>query len=120
MRRVEATPMTDHVRLTAVPRLRVRFAGETIVDTERAYVVHEGSMSARYYVPREDVRAEITDTTDGASCPWKGQWRHLDLTLGATRVPAAAWTYYATTPVCAPIQGFVAFYANKVEAIEVG
>ncbi len=112
--------MSDHVRLTAVPRLRVRFAGETIVDTERGHVVHEGALPPRYYVPREDIRAEVTDTTDGAACPWKGQWRHLDLTLGAKRAPAAAWTYYATTPVCAPIQGFVAFYANKVDAIEVG
>lgn len=111
--------MTDHVRLSPVPHIRVRLGGVDIVDTTRGYVVLEGVYPPRYYVPREDVKAELTDTSDGGTCPWKGEWRHLDLTAGGQKVGRAAWSYHATTPVCAPIQGFVAFYANKVDAIEV-
>jgi uncharacterized protein (DUF427 family) len=107
--------MGEHVRVEAVPQVRVRLGGETIVDTARGYVVHEGNLPARYYVPAEDVRGTLTPTADGATCPWKGQWRHLDLAVGGTTIPKAAWTYYETTPVCEPIRNFVAFYGNKLE-----
>jgi uncharacterized protein (DUF427 family) len=111
--------MAEHVRLEPVPRIRVRLGGETIVDTTHGYVVHEGTLSDRYYVPPGDVRGTLTPTTDGAHCPWKGERRHLDLAAGGQTIAKAAWTYYETTPVCAPITDFVAFYANKLD-IEVG
>lgn len=88
------------------------------MDTARGFVVHEGGMPARYYVPPEEVRAEVRATDDVGACPWKGKWRHLDVAAGNARVPRAAWVYDETTPVAAPIQGFVCFYPNKVEAIE--
>ncbi len=107
--------MPEHVRLEPVPRIRIRVGGETIVDTTRGYVVHEGTLSDRYYVPAAEVHGTLTATADGGRCPWKGAWRHLDLATGGTTIPKAAWTYYETTPVCGPIQDHVAFYANKVE-----
>ena len=107
--------MTDHVRLTPMARVRIRLGGETIADTTQGYVVREGTLPPRYYVPRAEVRGELIATDDGASCPWKGTWRHLDLVAGDRRVPRAAWTYYEVTPVCAPIRDFIAFYADKVD-----
>jgi uncharacterized protein (DUF427 family) len=110
--------MADHVRVSPAARIRVVLAGSAIVDTRRGYVVHEGGMPARYYVPREDVRAELRATEDVGACPWKGKWRHLDVIAGAVRVPHGAWSYEETTPVAAAIQGLVCFYPGKVEAIE--
>lgn len=111
--------MTDHVRLERAPRIQIRARGQSIADTTGGYIVHEGGLPARYYVPRADIRGEITDGEGGARCPWKGLWKHLDLTANGQRIANAAWTYYETTPVCAPVQDFVAFYPNKVQ-IEVG
>jgi uncharacterized protein (DUF427 family) len=110
--------MADHVRVSPAARIRVVLAGEAIVDTKRGFVVHEGGMPARYYVPREEVRAELHATSDAGACPWKGKWRHFDVFAGGVRVPRAAWVYEETTKVAAPIQGFVCFYPNKVEALE--
>jgi len=110
--------MTDHVRLEPARRIQVRIGGQAIDDTARGYVVHEGGLPDRYYVPRDEVRAEITDGQGGAKCPWKGLWKHLDVTSGQ-RIGNAAWTYYEPTPVCEPIRGFLAFYPNKVDAIDV-
>jgi uncharacterized protein (DUF427 family) len=116
--------MADHVRVSPVARIRVVLGGETIVDTDRGYVVHEGGLPSRYYVPREDVRAELTATADVGSCPWKGQWRHLDVTLGgeggagSQRLPKGAWVYDSTLEVAKPIEGFVSFYPHKVDSIE--
>jgi uncharacterized protein (DUF427 family) len=111
--------MTDHVRLEPARRIQVRVGGQSIVDTARGYIVHEGSYPARYYVPRDEVRADIADGQGGAACPWKGLWKHLDVTAGGRRIANAAWTYYEATPACEPIRDFIAFYPDKVDAIEV-
>jgi uncharacterized protein (DUF427 family) len=111
--------MTDHVRLEPAPRIRIRAGGQSIADTTRGYIVHEGGLPLRYYIPRDEIRAELADGHGGARCPWKGQWKHLDLAAGGDRIANAAWTYDETTPVCEPIRGFVAFYPDKV-AIELG
>lgn len=110
--------MADHVRVNAAARIRVVFGGEVIADTDRGFVVHEGGMPARYYVPRDAVRAQLTDTDDTGACPWKGKWRHLDVTVGAKRIPRAAWTYDSVTEVARPIEGFISFYPNKVDSID--
>ena len=89
------------------------------MDTERAFVVHEGGLPARYYVPRDDVRAELSEGQGAASCPWKGKWRHLDVTAGGKRVANAAWTYHETTPVCDPIRDHVAFYQDKTSSFDI-
>lgn len=111
--------MTDHVRLEPARHIRIHVGGEAIVDTARGYVVHEGGLPPRYYVPRDEIRGEIAEGAGGARCPWKGLWKHLDVTTGGKRIANAAWTYYETTPVCGPIRDFVAFYPDKVDAIDV-
>ena len=119
--------MTDHVRLEPAGRIRICAAGQPIVDTTRGYIVHEVGLPDRYYVPRDEVRAEFADGEGGARCPWKGLWKHLDvivpaagLAAGGQRIDNAAWTYYEATPTCAPIQDFIAFYPTAVDAIDVG
>jgi uncharacterized protein (DUF427 family) len=107
--------MTEHVRVEPAKRVQIRVDGQPIVDTARGYVVHEGSLPARYYVPRDEVHGEIADGEGGAKCPWKGLWKHLDIVAGGKRIPNAAWTYYETTPVCSPIHNFIAFYPSKVD-----
>ena len=107
--------MTDHVRLEPAKRIQIRAGNQPIVDTTRGYVVHEGGLPARYYVPRADVRADLGDGQGAASCPWKGQWKHLDVTIAGNRIENAAWTYYEPTPLCEPIRDFVAFYPDKVQ-----
>jgi uncharacterized protein (DUF427 family) len=111
--------MTEHVRLEPAKRIRIRAGGQSLVDTTRGYVVHEVGLPARYYVPRDEVRGEIADGEGGAKCPWKGLWKHLDVTAGGQRIANAAWTYYETTPVCERVRNFLAFYPNKVDAIDV-
>jgi uncharacterized protein (DUF427 family) len=111
--------MTDHVRLRPVQQLRVSLGADTIVDTAQAYAVHEGQLAVRYYVPRAEVRAECSDTSDIGSCPWKGKWRHIDVSVAGRKIEKAAWAYYEPTPVCEPIRDFLSFYANNVEVTEI-
>jgi len=111
--------MNDHVRVEpAGQRVRVRLGGELIVDTDRAFVVHEKGLPPRYYVPRDEVKAEIQKGEGGATCPWKGQWHNLDLSANGKTVKTGAWTYFEPTPVCEPIRDFLAFYTDKMDAFE--
>jgi uncharacterized protein (DUF427 family) len=111
--------MIERVQLEPADRIRVVLAGETIVDSTRGFVVREIGLSDRYYVPRDDVRATIGDGAGSGVCPWKGKWRHVDVSIGSTRVANGAWTYYETTPTCDAIRDHVAFYADKVDRIDV-
>jgi uncharacterized protein (DUF427 family) len=116
----QARLMTDRVRLEPVERVRVRLGGELIADTQRAFVVHEQGLPPRYYVPRDDVRAVLQNGQGAGTCPWKGRWHHLDVGAHGRTIANGAWTYFEPTPVCEPIRDFVAFYAEKMDAIEVG
>lgn len=112
--------MSDHVRVEPLGRrLRVTLAGVPVVETTRALVVHEGGLPPRYYVPRDDVRAELTPGQGGSVCPWKGKWHHLDVAAGGQTVKNGAWTYPETTPVCDPIRDHVAFYADRMGSFEI-
>lgn len=111
--------MTDHVKLEPSARIQVRIDGQLIVDTTRGIVVHEGGLPVRYYVPLDEVRAEVADGQGSARCPWKGLWKHLDVTAGGRRIRNAGWTYYQPTPNCESIRDFIAFYPDKVDAIDV-
>jgi uncharacterized protein (DUF427 family) len=106
------------VRLEPNQRLCVTLHGERIVDTTRAIAVYEGSMPARYYVHPEDVRAKVTKGQGASSCPWKGRWEHLDVTVGDKTVSNGAWRYFEPTPGCEAIRDHVAFYLEKMGSFE--
>jgi uncharacterized protein (DUF427 family) len=111
--------MSERVTVEPIGRIRVSAAGQIVAETARGYVVHEAGLPDRYYVPREDVRAELSDGTGAGTCPWKGRWKHLDVRISDTRIPAGAWTYHDTTPRTEAVRDFVAFYEGKLD-IEAG
>ncbi len=111
--------MSDHVRVEPLgQRLRVRLGGETIVDSQRAFVVHEKGLPPRYYVPPDDVKATVQPGEGGATCPWKGRWRNLNVSAHGKSIANGAWTYFEPTPVCEPIRDFISFYKEKMDALE--
>ncbi|HKK76080.1 MAG TPA: DUF427 domain-containing protein [Saprospiraceae bacterium] len=102
--------------------LRVVFNGEIIADTNRGYRVLETSHPPVYYLPPEDVRMDfLTEVPQRKSfCEWKGQAAYFDLQVGDRERKAAAWIYRDPSPAFAPIDGYLAFYASKVDACYVG
>lgn len=54
----QSLPPVDHVE--PVPRrIRATVAGETVLDTTRALYVWEWPKYPRYYIPSDDVRADV-------------------------------------------------------------
>ena len=105
--------MSDRVSIEAAPHIRVTLGSEVVAETARGYVVHEQGLPDRYYVPTADVKADLSPGTGAGTCPWKGAWKHLDVTIGGTRIANGAWTYFESKPVTAPTKDLIAFYDTK-------
>ena len=53
-------------------RIEVRADGEVLARSERPVVVAETGLPLRFYLPREDVLAELRPSDTTATCPYKG------------------------------------------------
>jgi uncharacterized protein (DUF427 family) len=102
-------------------RVTVKLGGQTIADTTRALVLDEASYGPVQYIPREDVRMDLLARSDHASyCPYKGEASYFSIPLGGDRSLNAIWTYEAPYAAVAEIRDHLAFYPNRVDAIEQG
>ncbi|MFQ5959186.1 MAG: DUF427 domain-containing protein [Alphaproteobacteria bacterium] len=102
-------------------RVRVVFNGEAVADTGRAMVMNETAHAPVYYLPRDDVRMDLMARTDHHSyCPYKGDASYWTLTVGGTSAENAMWSYEEPYAEVAYIKDYVAFYADRVDAIAVG
>ncbi len=102
-------------------RLAVIFAGETVAETTAGYRVLETSHPPVYYFPPGDVREGFLQPDSGRSfCEFKGPASYWALEANGARAPQAAWSYPETTDAFRVIEGYLAFYASRVESCWVG
>jgi uncharacterized protein (DUF427 family) len=102
-------------------RVTVRLGGETIAETTRALVLQEASYGPVLYVPREDARMDLLARSDHTSwCPYKGEASYFSIPAGGDRSLNAIWTYEAPHEAVAQIRDHLAFYPDRVDAIEQG
>ena len=100
-------------------RLRVTFAGKIVADTTRALTMQEASYPPVQYVPRADVDVSLLARTDHASyCPYKGDCSYYSIKAGGKVAENAIWSYEAPYTAVGDIKEYVAFYPNRVDAIE--
>ncbi len=112
-----------HHPITITPHagpVRVRFGGRIIAATERALDLREAGYAPVLYIPRADVDgAALSPNPQRTFCPYKGEAVSFDLSAGGATQRAAAWSYENPFPAVARIRGHVAFYPDRVDAIEV-
>jgi uncharacterized protein (DUF427 family) len=114
-------PGPDHpITLTSNPaRVLVRVAGALIADTRGALTLREASYPPVHYIPRKDVDMKLLLRTDNSTyCPYKGDCSYYSIPSGGNRSVNAVWTYESPYPAVAQIKDYVAFYPNRVDAIE--
>lgn len=110
------------VAITVAPhpgRVRVRFNGRIVADSTRALALREGSYPMVLYIPRAD--ADMTPFHRSARtsrCPHKGEAAYYGLQVDGRTSADAAWTYETPKPEVADIAGHLAFYPDRVDAIE--
>src|ERR1700687_2111549 len=114
-------PGPDHP-ITIAPnpaRIVVSVAGRVIADTREALTLREAAYSPVQYVPHKDVDLSLLKRSDHATyCPYKGDCAYYSISIGGERSVNAVWTYEAPYPAVAEIRGRLAFYRERVDAIE--
>ncbi|AJG22000.1 DUF427 domain-containing protein [Cupriavidus basilensis] len=114
-------PGPDHpIVIEANPaRVVVRLGGAVIADTRSALTLREAAYPAVQYIPRKDVDMSLLARTDHATyCPYKGECAYYSIPAGGERSVNAVWTYEAPYAAVEAIKDHVAFYPNRVDAIE--
>jgi uncharacterized protein (DUF427 family) len=114
-------PGPDHpIAIERSPaRVIVSIAGRILADTREALTLHEAAYPAVQYIPRKDVDMALLERTDHTTyCPYKGDCSYYSIPLGGERSVNAVWSYEAPYGAVAPIKDYLAFYPNRVDAIE--
>lgn len=100
-------------------RVIVRLGGAIIADSTRALVMRAPETPDVQYIPREDVdMASLVRTAHATYCPYKGDASYWSIRSGPRIVENAVWSYESPYERMVPIKGHLAFYSDRVDAIE--
>jgi uncharacterized protein (DUF427 family) len=100
-------------------RIIVTVGGRHIADTREALTLNEAAYPPVHYIPRKDVdMTQLERTSHQTYCPYKGECAYYSIPLGGDRSVNAVWTYEAPYAAVAAIKDHVAFYPDRVDAIE--
>jgi uncharacterized protein (DUF427 family) len=91
--------------------VRVALGGELVAQSDRALVLDEAGLPPRYYLPREDVRAELLPSDHRTWCPFKGSAGYHSIGEHENVV----WFYADPKKRVAAIRDHVAFYGERAE-----
>ena len=119
--RAQRIPGPDHpIAISRNPkRVIVKITGRIVADTRDALTLREASYPAVQYIPRQDVDMGLfAKTTTATYCPYKGDASYYSVRIDDRLVADAAWSYEEPFEAMAAIKGHLAFYPDRVEAIE--
>ena len=115
-------PGPDHP-ITVTPtgsRVIVTVAGKVVADTRSALTLQESTYPAVQYIPLTDVDETALERTATESyCPYKGDASYYSIPVGGDRSVDAVWEYREPREAVAAIKGHIAFYSDRVDAIDI-
>ena len=97
-------------------RVRAEFAGETVVDSRNAKLLHEHGLLPVLYFPAGEVRTDLfVPSGKRTHCPWKGDASHWSIDVAGRTVEDAVWEYRDPLDGAPPVKGHFAFYWGKLD-----
>jgi uncharacterized protein (DUF427 family) len=119
-RRIKVPGPEHPIAIERNPKRVVITAGRLVVaDTRDALILREAGYPPVQYVPRKDVNMALLARTEHATyCPYKGDCSYFSIPLGGNRSANAVWTYEAPYQAVMLIKDHLAFYPDRVDAIE--
>ncbi|MEA2271643.1 MAG: hypothetical protein QOI98_351 [Solirubrobacteraceae bacterium] len=97
-------------------RMRATLAGETVVDSRHAKLLHEHGHLPILYFPVEEVREELLEATDHSTrCPWKGEASYWSVRVGDRVAENAMWGYPDPIQGAPPLADYRALYWNSMD-----
>ncbi len=120
--RTTRIPGPDHpITIEPSPdRIVVRMGGHIVADTRHALILRESTYPPVPYIPLADVDPKLLADSDHTTwCPYKGEASYYSLPAGGDRSVNAVWVYRQPHEPVAAIKDHVAFYPDRVDAIDV-
>jgi uncharacterized protein (DUF427 family) len=103
------------VRRTA-RHIRISLDGEPLAETDQALALFESNLPVRWYLPREDVIAELEPTQTTTTCPYKGHASYYSVRLpDDERVEDLVWYYPEPLLEASAIRDLVCFFNERVD-----
>ncbi|MGH3318860.1 MAG: DUF427 domain-containing protein [Streptosporangiaceae bacterium] len=97
-------------------KVRVRVDGTVVAETSRPSLLFETGLPARYYLPSEDVRTDLLESSDTVTrCPYKGAASYWSVRSGDGLVRDAVWSYPEPFHDAEPVAGMFCFYDERVD-----
>jgi uncharacterized protein (DUF427 family) len=108
-KRVDVAPSSRHVR--------VELDGQLLAESTRPTLLFETTLPPRFYLPREDVVAELLPTATTSVCPYKGIASWWSVRVGDRVVDDLVWSYPIPISENPRIAGLMCFYNEKVDLV---
>jgi uncharacterized protein (DUF427 family) len=102
-----------------IAQITVLINDEIIAQTVRARVLVETNHPTRYYIPREDVIAQLLPSSTTSCCPYKGKARYYSIKVGGVIYENIVWFYKDPVRESSKIDDYLCFYNEKVDRISV-
>jgi uncharacterized protein (DUF427 family) len=91
-------------------RIRAEFAGQTVVDSRHAKLLHEHGLLPVLYFPADEVRTDLLVPSDKSThCPWKGDASYWAVDVDGRSADDAVWEYRDPLPESPPVKGYFGF-----------
>ena len=97
--------------------VRIELGSETVAETSRARFLFETNLPTRYYIPREDVSAELLPSDTQTQCPYKGVANYHSVRVGDSIYEDIIWYYPDPVHESARIKDYLCFFNEKVDAV---
>jgi uncharacterized protein (DUF427 family) len=96
--------------------VRVSVGGQLLAESSRAVALFESNLPARWYLPREDVVAELEDSETITRCPYKGAASYHSVRLDDGTVERdLIWCYREPRDEVGRIRGLLCFFNERVD-----
>jgi len=115
-----AHPRDPFHRVDVLPSsraVRLELDGHVLAESSRPMLLFETMLPTRFYLPREDVQAELTPTSTHTYCAYKGQASYWSVSAGGRTLTDVAWTYNEPLHDAAEVRGLVAFFNERLDVV---
>ena len=105
--RIDVLPSSRHVR--------VSLEGELLAESTRPIALFESNLPVRWYVPEEDVVAELVPSDTVTYCGYKGRASYYAVDVAGGRSSELVWCYRAPLSDGTAIKDLLCFFNERVD-----
>lgn len=102
------------IRRSSLP-VRIEVEGVLVAETTRPSLVFETNLPTRFYIPREDVKVELSPSERRTACPYKGRASYWSFEAGGRTIDNLLWSYEDPVADALPLAGLMAMFDEVVD-----